>query len=40
VPEQQDIKNGKKKNGVQNLLCRCCGKQFLSDYRKKGATPA
>jgi IS1 family transposase/transposase-like protein len=34
------VKNGKKKNGTQNLWCRACGKQFLSTYRHKGADPA
>jgi insertion element IS1 protein InsB len=33
------VKNGKKKNGVQNLLCRSCGKQFLANYCYKGANP-
>jgi len=31
------VKNGKKKNGVQNLLCCSCQKQFLSQYHNKGA---
>lgn len=34
------VKNGKKKNGSQNLLCRDCRKQFLSNYQNKGANPA
>jgi len=34
------VKNGKKKNGNQNLLCRNCGKQFLAHYQHKGADPA
>ncbi len=34
------VKNGKKKNGTQNLLCRTCGKQFLPAYSYKGANPA
>lgn len=34
------VKNGKKKNGTQNLLCRNCRKQFQALYRKKGADPA
>jgi insertion element IS1 protein InsB len=34
------VKNGKKKNGSQNLLCRYCGKQFLAGYQNKGADPA
>ena len=33
------VKNGKKKNGVQNLLCRSCQKQFQPMYRNKGADP-
>ena len=33
------VKNGKKKNGSQNLLCRSCSKQFLSKYQNKGADP-
>ena len=34
------VKNGKKKNGKQNLLCRVCRKQFLYQYQNKGADPA
>src|SRR3712207_3027629 len=34
------VKNGKKKNGTQNLLCRLCKKQFQPSYRYKGANPA
>ena len=34
------VRNGKKKNGSQNLLCRCCGKQFQPAYQYKGANPA
>ena len=34
------VKNGKKKNGRQNLLCRSCNKQFLSQYQNRGADPA
>jgi IS1 family transposase/transposase-like protein len=34
------VKNGKKKNGKQNLLCQSCGKQFLATYQNKGADPA
>ena len=34
------VKNGKKKNGRQNLLFRSCRKQFLSQYQNKGADPA
>jgi len=36
----QVVKNGKKKNGSQNLLCRSCGKQFQPLYENKGADPA
>jgi insertion element IS1 protein InsB len=34
------VKNGKKKNDIQNLLCRNCGKQFQPTYQHKGADPA
>jgi insertion element IS1 protein InsB len=34
------VKNGKKKNGNQNLLCRECRKQFQPMYQYKGADPA
>ncbi|WP_187264824.1 IS1 family transposase [Pontibacter beigongshangensis] len=34
------VKNGKKRNGEQNLLCRSCGKQFQGRYRHPGADPA
>jgi len=34
------VKNGKKKNGAQNLLCQDCRKQFLATYQHKGADPA
>ena len=34
------VKNGKKKNGSQNLLCRSCKKQFKAQYEYKGADPA
>ena len=34
------VKNGKKRNGSQNLLCRICKKQFLSTYRYRGSNPA
>jgi IS1 family transposase/transposase-like protein len=34
------VKNGKKKNGTQNLLCHCCRKQFQAAYQYKGANPA
>ncbi|PSR57267.1 IS1 transposase [Adhaeribacter arboris] len=33
------VKNGKKKNGSQNLLCRNCQKQFQPIYRYRGADP-
>lgn len=33
------VKNGKKKSGAQHLLCRSCGKQFLSAYQNKGSDP-
>ena len=33
------VKNGKKKNGTQNLLCRDCRKQFLATYKNRGADP-
>ncbi|RNI30115.1 IS1 family transposase [Rufibacter immobilis] len=33
------VRNGKKRNGRQNLLCRSCGKQFLPQYRNRGADP-
>jgi len=34
------VKNKKKKNGRQNLLCRICCKQFQPTYQNKGADPA
>lgn len=34
------VKNGKKSNGSQNLLCRACNKQFQPFYSYKGADPA
>ncbi|WP_192825286.1 IS1 family transposase [Rufibacter sp. LB8] len=34
------VKNGKKKNGAQNLLCHSCRKQFQATYQYKGADPA
>ena len=34
------VKNGRKKNGSQNLLCRDCRKQFQPYYKHKGADPA
>ena len=33
------VKNGKKKSGAQNLLCRSCGKQFQYAYQKVGCRP-
>ena len=33
------VKNGKKKNGSQNYLCKCCQKQFQSEYKLIGANP-
>ncbi len=33
------VKNGKKKSGEQNFLCRCCGKQFQYHYQKAGCRP-
>lgn len=33
------VKNGKKRNGAQNLLCRGCRRQFLASYRNKGVDP-
>ena len=34
------VKNGVKKNGSPNLLCRDCKKQFQARYKNKGADPA
>lgn len=34
------VKNGKKKNGEQNLRCHSCRKQFQGHYQNKGADPA
>ncbi len=34
------VKNGKKKSGAQNFLCRSCGKQFQYVYQKVGCRPA
>ena len=31
------VRNGVKKTGKQNLLCRGCGLQFQAEYRNKGA---
>jgi len=33
------VKNGKKPSGVQNFLCRSCGKQFQWEYLYQGAAP-
>ena len=33
------VKNGKKSNGSQNLLCRSCKKQFQPVYHYRGAEP-
>jgi len=33
------VKNGKKKSGVQNFLCRSCSKQFQHEYQKAGCKP-
>lgn len=33
------VKNGHKKDGRQNFLCRYCGKQFVYSYLNKGADP-
>jgi len=33
------VKNGHKKDGTQNFLCKCCAKQFQFSYRYKGANP-
>lgn len=33
------VKNGKKKSGEQNFLCRQCGKQFQLHYQKQGCKP-
>ena len=33
------VKNGKRKNGVQCLLCRRCKKAFQQDYTSNGAKP-
>ncbi len=34
------VKNGKKRDGTQKLLCRCCRKQFQFAYKYKSAEPA
>ena len=28
------VRNGKKRNGTQNYLCKACGKQFISDSER------
>lgn len=33
------VKNGTKRTGEQNFLCRGCGKQFQYKYRYRGQTP-
>ena len=33
-------KNGNKRNGKQNFLCKICGKQFQREYSYSGADPA
>ena len=33
------VRNGVKKNGRQNLLCKACRKQFQSEYVHKGCVP-
>ena len=33
------VKNGVKKTGCQNFLCKCCGKQFQREYFYQGANP-
>ena len=33
------VKNGKKRTGQQNFLCRACGKQFQNEYFYQGADP-
>ncbi len=34
------VKNGHKKSGVHNFLCRSGGKQFQHTYQKTGCQPA
>ncbi len=34
------VKNGKKSTGVQNFLCKNCGKQFQAEYLYQGADPS
>jgi len=33
------VKNGRKKNGTQNFLCKSCRKQFQNSYQYNGADP-
>ena len=33
------VKNGKRKSGIQCLLCRECNKSFQLDYKNNGAKP-
>ena len=33
------VKNGKRKNGVQCLKCKTCGKSFQGSYKNKGSKP-
>ena len=33
------VKNGMKKTGKQNLLCKDCTRQFQCEYRNKGSDP-
>jgi insertion element IS1 protein InsB len=34
------VKNGVKRTGRQNSLCRACGKRFQFEYAKAGCRPA
>ena len=33
------VKNGKKRTGIQNFLCKVCNKQFQWEYFYQGANP-
>ena len=33
------LRNGTRKNGVQNLKCKDCSKYFQQEYASKGAVP-
>jgi IS1 family transposase/transposase-like protein len=33
------VKNGHKKDGTQNFMCKFCSKQFIASYSYKGANP-